>query len=222
MNRKTLIDWIEVGTSSIRTFIEQGNASSIAPGSFEDWNDCDVIGHIVGWMDYSIDKLTCIKTGNRQNDEYSRATSLEEINRILYEKMKNKSMDEIESAYLNSLGGYIRAIALYSNGEINLDTFETGFTMALWRYMLMDTVIHPVQHVLYQHLKKGEYGKIVRVLANVKDVFEEYSAGKQAYKLSEFAIERPEYQKKIAELGRLHSADGDAGEFVAINASGNA
>lgn len=222
MNRKKLIDMIEVGTSLLRSFIAECNASSIAPSSFDDWNDADVVGHIVGWMDYSIDKLTCIKTGGRQNAEYSQVTSLSEINAILYGKMKDKSIEDIESAYLNSLGSYIKAVSLYSNTEVNLDTFDTGFNMELWRYMFMDTVIHPVQHILYQYLKKREYGKVSEAIGKSKEAFEEYSEGKQAYKLSEFAVDRPEYQKRLAEFGRLYSADKDAIEFAAINMNGNA
>ena len=154
MNRNELLDMVEIGTSIIRSFLSDSSESDRGTSSFEDWNNYDVVGHVIGWMNYSIDKLSSIKLGTKQSDEYVYATSLSEINTILYNKVKGKSKDEIESNYINAIGSYIKVISLYSNIEINLDTFDTGFIMDLWRYMLLDTVIHPVQHVIYQNLKK--------------------------------------------------------------------
>jgi hypothetical protein len=88
MNRKELIDMILEGTSLVRGFLAGGDASSSLPSSYEDWNDRDVVGHIVGWMNYSIDKLTSIKLGTKQSEEYAQVSSLDEINMILYDKSK--------------------------------------------------------------------------------------------------------------------------------------
>ena len=60
MNRKELIDLIERGTSLVRTFLVEESSSSYIPISYENWNDGDVVCHIVGWMNYSIDKLSNI------------------------------------------------------------------------------------------------------------------------------------------------------------------
>lgn len=89
MIRKDLLDMIAGGTAHIRAFIADIDAEKTAPGSFEDWNDIDVAGHIVGWMDYSVDKLRCLKLGTAQSGEYAGISSLEEINRILYDKSRN-------------------------------------------------------------------------------------------------------------------------------------
>jgi len=217
MNRKELIDMVEDGTSVVRTFIIEGDSSSSIKSSFEDWNDNDVVGHVVGWMNYSIDKLSCIKLGKKQSDEYANVTSLNEINTILYNKMKGKSREEIESYYINSIGDYIKVISLFSNNDINLDTFETGFKMELWRYMLLDSVIHPIQHILYQYLKKNEYKKIAAIVSGTKDTFEQYSEEKKGYKLQEFEIERSEYQNKLNELQRKYSNDKEVKQFIQIN-----
>jgi hypothetical protein len=162
MNRNELLDMVETGTSIIRSFLNESN--EYGTSSFDNWNNNDVVGHVIGWMNYSIDKLSSIKLGTKQSDEYAHVTSLSEINTILYNKMKGKSKEEIESNSINALGNYIKVIALFSNNEINLDTFDTGFNMELWRYMLLDTVTHPVQHVIYQNLKNNKYEEINNII----------------------------------------------------------
>ena len=222
MNRNELVDMIENGTSIIRSFLCDSDESSNHSSSFENWNNHDVVGHIIGWMSYSIDKLSCIKLGTKQSDEYAHVTSLTEINTILYNKMKGKSKEEIESQYINAIGSYIKVIALYSNNDINLDTFDTGFKMELWRYMLLDTVIHPVQHVIYQCLKNNEYENINSIILKITVIFDQYSSQNDGYKLQEFEIEREEYQKKLKELEIKYSKNEHIKAFVQMNIKGNA
>ncbi len=218
MNRKELIDRILDGTSLVRNFLADGYASSQAPSSYEDWNDRDVVAHIVGWMTYSIDKLTSIKLGTKQSEEYAKVTSLDEINRIIHNKSKDKTGEEIETEYLAAIAGYIKTVSLFSDGDINLDTFDTGFKMELWRYMLMDTVIHPVLHVIYQHLKKSEYREMVDAIVASDATFERYSVGKTACRLTEFGIDRPEYQGKLKAIEAEYRDNKDVMDFVRINA----
>lgn len=217
MNRSTLLDMIEQGTSCVRTFLVESEPLDSLAGSNDNWNDNDVVGHITGWMNYSIDKLSCIKQVRKQSEEYAHVTSLNEINAILYNKGRNKPKETIESGYIDAIGSYIKVISLFSNDEINYDTFDTGFKMDLWRYMLMDTVIHPIQHVLYQYLKKNEFRKISDAIVTTNAVFKCYSSNQDGYRLSEFAIERPEYQNKLAELEREYGDNRDVRTFVEFN-----
>jgi hypothetical protein len=216
MNRKELIDMIENGTSIVRNFIIENDAS-FHSGSFENWNDGDTIGHIVGWMNYSIDKLSSIKRGTELSDEYSQISDLDDINKKMYDKSKGKSREELETDYINCLGSYIKMVSLFSNNEMDLNTFDTGFKMELWRYMIMDTVIHPVQHIIFQNLKKDQYDKIVEVITMSKVIFEKYSAGNEAYKLSEFDISGSEYQAKLKKMETELISNQDAKEFVQMN-----
>lgn len=217
MNRKELLDLVEKGTSIVRKFLAESDSSSCNTSTYDDWNDNDVVRHIVGWMDYSIDKLTCIKNGKKQGEEFAQVTSLDEINKLIYDKTRGISREEIESAYINSVGSYIKVISLYSNDDINLKTFETGFAMELWRYMLMDTVIHPIQHVIYQYIKHAMYSDVVDVIMASVMIFGEYSGGMSGYKLSEFKIERDEYQKKLGELRTQFGDNQDVIDFINVN-----
>ena len=221
MNRNELINMIETGTTHVRNFLRECESSASAPGTHDNWNNKDAVGHIIGWMNYSIDKLTCIKLGTKQNDEYSQVTSLGEINQILYNKSKHKNIEQIESEYIKAMGDYFGVISLYSNDDLNKDTFETGFKMELWRYMLMDTVIHPLQHVLYQDLKANEFGKLKSVLVSTKEIFERYSANNGGYALSEFEVDRDEYQKKLGVIQKEFSDCQEMTEFVKANIKGN-
>ncbi len=221
MNRNELLDMIETGTSVVRSFLSDSDESTYYKSTLENWNNNDVVGHIIGWMNYSIDKLSSIKLGTKQSDDYAHVTSLSEINTILYNKTKGKNKEEIESNYITALGNYIKVIALYSNHEINLDTFNTGFKMELWRYMLMDTVTHPVQHVIYQNLKNSKYEEINNIIMKTTDMFNQFSAN-DGYKLSEFEIEREEYQKKLMELENKYSDNTNIRAFVQMNKKANA
>lgn len=215
MTRNQLVDMVWTGSSIVRRFLEEGDPA--APGSYEDWNERDLLGHLVGWMEYSIDKLTSIKLGTAQSQEYAHARSLEEINRILYDKTKDAPRQGVESAYLAALGGYLKVISLFSDGEINLDSFDTGYKTELWRYMLLDTVIHPLQHVLYHYLKAEKYGKLREAIARTKDIFALYSADGDGYKLSEFGLARPEFQARLSILLEAGGADDELGRFVRLN-----
>lgn len=217
MNRKELIDMIENGTSLVRSFLTEGDSSLYLPSSYENWNNGDVAGHIIGWMNYSIDKLSCLKLGTKQSDVYSHVSSLDDINKLLYNTMKGKSREEIETDYIDSIGSYIKVVSLFSNSEINADSFDTGFKMELWRYMLLDTVIHPVQHILYQYLKNDEYGTLIEVLKSSKALFEKYSEGKKAFQLAEFELDRSEYQNKLNKLEIEYGSDFDVKDFVEMN-----
>ena len=217
MNRNELVGMVENGTSVIRSFLNDGDSSEHNISSFENWNNNDVVGHIIGWMSYSIDKLSSIKLGTKQSDEYANVTSLQEINTILYNKMKGKDKEEIESNYLNAIGSYIKVIALYSNNDINLDTFDTGFNMELWRYMLLDTVIHPVQHVIYQYLKYDKYLEVNFIIQKTASIFNQYSSVNEGYKLQEFEIERDEYQNKLIELEKHYGSNDNVKAFIQMN-----
>ena len=217
MNRNELVGMVEKGTSVIRSFLNDGDSSEHNISSFENWNNNDVVGHIIGWMSYSIDKLSSIKLGTKQSDEYANVTSLQEINTILYNKMKGKDKEEIESNYINAIGGYIKVIALYSNNDINLDTFDTGFNMELWRYMLLDTVIHPVQHVIYQYLKYDKYSEVNFIIQKTASIFNQYSSVNEGYKLQEFEIERDENQNKLIELDNHYGSNDNVKAFIQMN-----
>jgi hypothetical protein len=219
MNRNELIDMILTGTSLVRHFLAESDALANSRSSYEDWNDRDVVGHIVGWMNYSIDKLSSIKLGTKQSEEYAQVSSLDEINRILYEKTKSKSGDEIETEYISAIAGYIKVVSLFSNDEINLDTFDTGFKMELWRYMILDTVVHPIQHLIYQYLKRNEYTKMVEVILASAETFANYSEGKEAYHLAEFGMDRSEYQGKLKAIALEYGANKVVMDFVHINES---
>jgi len=83
-------------------------------------------------------------------------------------------------------------------------------------------VIHPLQHVLYQDLKANEFGKLKSVLVSTKEIFERYSANHEGYALSEFEIDRAEYQKKLGVIQKEFSDCQEMTEFVKANSKGNA
>ncbi len=219
MTRNELVDMILNGTGVIRDFINHDDTRGEGPGTYEDWSDTDVVGHVVGWMNYSIDKLSSLKFGTKQSQEYQGVTTLDEINARIFDSFRGASRPGIESRYLDSLGGYIRIIAAYSEEDVNSDSFDTGFSMAMWRYMLMDTVIHPVQHALYQYLKRENYERVGGALMRVNDLFAAYSNNYAGYRLSEFNVDSDRFRARFMALKEMFPDSHCVAAFVRANLS---
>lgn len=217
MNRKELVDMIVQGTSVIREFLREQDDGRPKRGSMEDWNANDIVGHICGWMDYSKDKLSNLKLGTPTSEKYKGAANLNEINALLYEETKGLSTEAIESRYLHSLGEYLKILSAFSEEDINSLNFNTGFNMALWRYMLMDTVIHPVLHVLYQRLKLRNYEGLAQTLTDVRGIFNVYSQENRGLRFADLDFDISAFQERFAELQNRFADNEDVAEFVRVN-----
>ncbi len=207
------------GTGVFRDLLRHDDTGGEGPGTYEDWSDTDVVGHVVGWMNYSIDKLSSLKLGTQQSQEYQGLTTLDEINARIFDTYRGASREDIESRYLDSLGSYIRIIAAYSERDVNSDSFDTGFSMVMWRYMLMDTVIHPVQHALYHFLKRENYERLECALRRVSDLFELYSDDHAGYRLSEFSVDSDRFRPRFKALKEMFPDSRCVAAFVRANLS---
>jgi hypothetical protein len=217
MTRSKLFKMIEVGTDAVLEFISGSDPATNAHSSYENWNDRDVLAHINGWLAFSVNTLLSIKTGSPEKNGPAGEPDLAVINREFFERGREKEIEEIESEFIRAMGEYYRAISYYSASDLASKEFDTGFNTELWRYMLLDTVVHPVQHILYQHLKRDEYEKIVNLLAAAKDIFETYAENASAYRLSAFCERFGAYRPKLNSLEERYGSSDVVKTFVRVN-----
>jgi hypothetical protein len=51
---------------------------------------------------------------------------------------------------------------LYTDNELLSKEFPTGFSCTLWEYMTLDLFIHPINHILYQYIKRKDYNEFYK------------------------------------------------------------
>jgi uncharacterized protein YaaR (DUF327 family) len=134
--------------------------------SYSNWNVRDVIAHINSWVKFSGDKLESIKTKQAFKDVYH--NGIEQLNRKNYEKNKAKSLDDTVNEARIIFNNYKNVLDLYDENELLSKEFPTGFSCALWEYMALDLYIHPVNHLLYQYLKRKDYNEFINEVENSK------------------------------------------------------
>ncbi|MDR0556537.1 MAG: ClbS/DfsB family four-helix bundle protein [Treponema sp.] len=146
--------------------------------SFSDWNARDVIGHINAWVDFFNKKLRSFK-----NDASFRGlgeNGIEEYNKESYEKNRNKKLDDVINESRMLFGEYKNTLELFSEDELFSKKFPTGFDVELWRYASKDLVTHPINHLLYQYLKRRDYERFLSEAGGMHKYCVEYSDGNES------------------------------------------
>ena len=145
--------------SRIIEFSKYYGNDNIYKTSYENWNVKDVIGHINSWVKFSADKLESIKAKKIFKDiEYN---EIDELNKINYEINKTKILEEIINESKMLFNNYENIINLYTDDELLSKEFPTGFSCALWEYMVLDLFIHPINHILYQYIKNKDFNEFI-------------------------------------------------------------
>lgn len=116
------------------------------------WTRGDVVGHLTGWLEFSGRKLRSMAAGLAFDD----VADLEAFNEGLYQRFRGRDLATLCDAFQSALADYCEVLHLFSEEDLSKTEFPTGFGFALWKYLLMDGVVHPVQHLLYQSLKEGD------------------------------------------------------------------
>jgi hypothetical protein len=173
MDKNYILELRNYILNKIVYFYDYYKNENIIKTSFSNWNVRDVIGHINSWLKYSEDKLESIKL--KKSFEYVDDVDIEKFNRINYEKNKNESLDNIINESKILLEKYKYILDLFDEKEMFSEKFPTGFTFALWKYMTMDLIIHPIMHILYYFLKMEDYNEFIKEIENSKIYFMEYS-----------------------------------------------
>ncbi|MDR1220381.1 MAG: ClbS/DfsB family four-helix bundle protein [Treponema sp.] len=173
MNKQTLYEMNTYILDKIVDFGDFYKTENIEISSFSDWNTRDVIGHINAWVDFFNKKLESFKkdTSFRNLGE----NGLEKYNKESYERNKNKKLNDVMNESKTVFGEYKNSLELFSEDELFSREFPTGFDVELWRYASMDLIIHPINHILYQYLKRRDYEKFLSEAGEMHTYCVEYS-----------------------------------------------
>ncbi|MGP1603197.1 MAG: hypothetical protein ACTTGZ_02080 [Treponema sp.] len=165
--------------------------------SYGDWNCRDTAAHILEWIVFSKNKIHAI--ANAQ--PFTEIENLDDFNFVAWQKNKNKPIDCIHSLLLHELDDYKNAVALYSDVDLERKDFPTGFHFEMRRYMILDTVIHPVMHILYHLLKTKHFDLFEAQCGRRSEVFSDFSGGdSNIYSFEEYIENREIFKSAIQEL----------------------
>jgi hypothetical protein len=184
--------------------------------SFSNWNVRDVIGHINSWIKFSEDKLESIKL-KRSFEDVSHV-DIEKINRTNYEKYKNETLEDVVNESKTILEKYRDVLDLFNEKELLSNKFPTGFSWALCKYMAMDLCIHPLMHIMYQYIKRGDYNEFIKEAENSKKYFMEYSGNNmKEYYFGELFENKKEKEERFKELKEIGKGNKFIEEIIKIN-----
>jgi hypothetical protein len=216
MDKKTIFELDDYMFDKIIYFYEYYKNENILETSFPNWNVRDIIGHINSWIKFSEDKLESIKLKHPFED-LSHA-DIEKFNETNYEKYKNETLENVVNESKTLLERYKNVLDLFNEEELLSDKFPTGFPCVLWKYMAMDLCIHPLMHIMYQWIKRGDYNEFIKEVENSKKYFMEYSGNNiKEYYFADLFANKEEKEKRFKELKGIGKNNKLIEEIVKIN-----
>lgn len=196
----------EIQTEIDETKIDIGNFIELyktehTAGRYENWNSKDVVAHILEWIIFSKNKLQAIAY-NRQFEE---VCDIDAFNRQAWIKNKDKHIGELKKNIMFELDEYNKTVLLYSDSDLQKKDLPTGFSFELWRYMIMDTVTHPVLHMLYYMLKTKNYERFVLLCEKRHKTFYRYSNGSPAvYSFCDYIEDKTQFGENIQAVASMY------------------
>ncbi|MDR1179425.1 MAG: hypothetical protein LBK44_02875, partial [Spirochaetales bacterium] len=107
---------------------------------------------------------------------------------------------------------------LFSEEELLNNEFPTGFSWTLWKYMAMDLCIHPLMHIMYHYIKRGDYNEFIKEAENSKKYFMEYSGNSiKEYYFGDLFGNKEEKEKRFNELKETGKNNKFIEEIIKIN-----
>ena len=172
--------------------------------NYNDWNYKDVIAHLFEWIMFSKNKLNAIV----HNQDFQEISNIDIFNKQNYIKNKNKHITELQKKLIFELNEYKNIVLLYTEADLQRKDFPTGFSFELWRYMVMDTIIHPVMHLLYYLIKTKNYKLFFKLCKKYNDIFYCYAKGNlEVYSFYEYIEDSKKFIENIKELGEQYKND---------------
>lgn len=187
---------------NVLEFIEICKPEKLEDSSYQDWSYKDVVAHLTRWISFSADKLQSIlnKVPFKDVDDFRKA------NREWYEDDKEKELKKIEYEFKQAVAQFKEVIKGFRKGDLIRTDLPLGFTIELWRYMIMDGSIHPNGHLLYHYLKRRNYWYFLKLLEDTKNIYSLYSNGNnKVYSFEEYENTNGMVKERIEELRNTYS-----------------
>jgi hypothetical protein len=129
-------------------------------GDYENWTPKDIVAHISEWRFIASKKLKSIK----RNHYVSFHENLDTINRTNYDKHKYDTIEDIKLFSKSSCEALKKGIEVFDNSELQEQGKLSGFNAPLWRYIIIDSFLHPVAHIIFYYLKIQDFSKAFKIL----------------------------------------------------------
>jgi hypothetical protein len=154
----------------------------------------------------------------KRSFEEANHVDIEKINKTNYEKYKNKTLKDVVNESKTILEEYKNVLGLFNEEELLSDKFPTGFSWALWKYMAMDLCIHPLMHIMYQYIKRGDYNEFIKETESSKKYFMEYSGNNiKEYYFGDLFENKEEKEKRFKELREIEKNNKFIEEIIKTN-----
>jgi hypothetical protein len=201
MDKKGVLELKEYTLGKIVHLCEYYRNENMLESSFSNWNVRDMIGHINGWLKYSVDLVE--KTKFKEPMKVFSYNETEISNKGFYENNKDKTLESTLYEFKKLLERYNNLLDLLNEEKSLKCIFLTGVSCEMWEYMTWDLGIHPIRHMLYHYLKNSDFIEFINEIENSRRYFLEYSENKlDEFNFDEFfenKMKKDEIFKKMKE-----------------------
>ncbi len=153
------------------TLAEQSETQRAANGSFKRWAAKDVIAHIAYWRE----RLTKNLAAQRRGEKAEGAEEFDEINAQVFEKNRDRTIDEIATEAERVFASFIAQVNEFSNEELT-DPRPFGWyrERPLREAIQGNSYEHPLIHLSYFYLENGNAARAQqiqeRMAANLREL----------------------------------------------------
>ncbi|HOF84807.1 MAG TPA: hypothetical protein PLP41_03735 [Treponemataceae bacterium] len=175
---------LEITRNEADRFSREFPDDDSADATFSRWSAADVLHHLTAWLAYSRERLTAIlDSGPTQNID-----DLEAFNREAWEGGLPLSRGEISQHFADEVDRYRDTVTRFTDADFNRTDLPTGFDWPLWKYILLDTAVHPGWHFVYHGITRGNFKFAVAALDTLAPAMLKFSGGDESvFDLSELA-----------------------------------
>lgn len=155
-----LIDYVNIQEENF--IIKLADKKESFLGSYDNWTFKDVVSHISEWRILASKKLESVK----KIEYVSFHEELDVLNRQNYKRHKNQPIEEVKLLSIKSYKSLEKQIDSFDNSELIGESKIDGFKAALWKYILIDSFLHPTIHMVFYYIKIQEFEKAFKILEN--------------------------------------------------------
>lgn len=175
---------LEISHDLANRFWQEFSSDDSADPTFSRWSAADVLHHLTTWVAYSRERLTAIlDSGPIQNID-----DLEAFNRDAWERGHTIPRMDLLQRFADELGRYRDTVTRFTAADFDRTDLPTGFDWPLWKYILLDTAVHPGWHFVYHGITRGNFEFAVAALDALAPAMLTFSGGDESvFDLSELA-----------------------------------
>ena len=175
---------LEITRNEADRFSREFPDDDSADATFSRWSASDVLHHLTAWLAYSRERLTAIL----ENAPVRDIDDLEVFNREAWEGGLPLSRGEISQHFADEVDRYRDTVTRFTAADFNRTDLPTGFDWPLWKYILLDTAVHPGWHFVYHGITRGHFEYAIAALDALSPAMLTFSGGDESvFNLSELA-----------------------------------